>query len=423
MACTVPPSRSAVAAAASRSAHGDDTDQPDRPVVRPGALDPGDDVGETRRARWPAARRSPGRRCRPGDDRSRAPGSSRPAAAGQVDEAPPEHAARRTAGRRRASATRRSEKFQRAGRVDQLGTEPWPRLPEQNRAPRGIPAHQPSDRPGRRPAARPPPPTGRSPQRRSRRRRRSRCRSTSRVASGAAEPGAPGRRCWRRGTRTALRRRDGRELPAEQGGVERGGRPVADGAGRSSRARHAGSCAAASGLLAVRPRLRRVDSTTAGYARAAAIRAKAATSQRLAARRRDRRPAATSTARPPPLDPAQPASAERSILRRWAKAASITAKTSLPRHARRRRAAVRAARIRTSPESTLGTGQNTARGTAPARVARGVPGRLHAGHAVDLRARAARPAARPPRPAPSPARVRRLGSSASRCSTTGTAML
>ena len=42
---------------------------------------------------------------------------------------------------------------------------------------------------------------------------------------------------------------------------------------------------------------------------------------------------------------------------------------------------------RTRPESTFGTGQNTERGTAPARSAARVPGRLDARHAVDPAAR------------------------------------
>ena len=64
-------------------------------------------------------------------------------------------------------------------------------------------------------------------------------------------------------------------------------------------------------------------------------------------------------------DPAQPASAERTILRRWANAASMTANTA-------RRSAVRGSTCRsraTSAESTPGTGQKTERDTDPARRA------------------------------------------------------
>ena len=63
-------------------------------------------------------------------------------------------------------------------------------------------------------------------------------------------------------------------------------------------------------------------------------------------------------------DPAISLSVERSVLRRWAKAASTTANTSA-------RVAVVAGGSRrvqaTRPESTLGAGQNTSRPTAPAR--------------------------------------------------------
>ena len=52
-------------------------------------------------------------------------------------------------------------------------------------------------------------------------------------------------------------------------------------------------------------------------------------------------------------------------MRRWAKAASITAKTA----ARSRPAGGSGRSNATRPESTLGTGQNTERGTAPARRA------------------------------------------------------
>ncbi len=63
-------------------------------------------------------------------------------------------------------------------------------------------------------------------------------------------------------------------------------------------------------------------------------------------------------------DPAQPVNAARSVLRRWAKAASTTAKTSS-------RVAVVAGGSRrviaTRPLSTFGAGQKTLRPTAPAR--------------------------------------------------------
>ena len=85
--------------------------------------------------------------------------------------------------------------------------------------------------------------------------------------------------------------------------------------------------------------------------------------------------------------PAQPASAARSVLRRWANAASTTANTSarvaLVTGGSRRCSA-------TSPESTLGTGQNTLRPTEPARRTSRVPARLHRRHAVGPRARRGR---------------------------------
>src|SRR5215218_2140117 len=63
------------------------------------------------------------------------------------------------------------------------------------------------------------------------------------------------------------------------------------------------------------------------------------------------------------VEPAHPASAERSVLRRCAKAASVTAKV-----ASREAPGGAGWRVKeTSPESTLGTGQNTVRGTGPAR--------------------------------------------------------
>ncbi len=65
-------------------------------------------------------------------------------------------------------------------------------------------------------------------------------------------------------------------------------------------------------------------------------------------------------------DPNMPESAERSILRLWAKAASTTAKTSSLL------AVVTGGSRRvsdTNPESTFGTGQNTVGGTLPTRLA------------------------------------------------------
>ena len=92
-------------------------------------------------------------------------------------------------------------------------------------------------------------------------------------------------------------------------------------------------------------------------------RAKSSTVSRSArAAGRSRRPRSACSAASGP--PAQPASAARSALRRCAKAASITANTALrsPGGGSRRSNA-------SSPESTPGTGQNTARGTGPARRA------------------------------------------------------
>ena len=66
------------------------------------------------------------------------------------------------------------------------------------------------------------------------------------------------------------------------------------------------------------------------FSRAAAIRAKACDVEGLAASGRVDAGRRSAVARPRHAEPAQPASAERSILRRWAKAASMTANTSLP---------------------------------------------------------------------------------------------
>ncbi len=63
-------------------------------------------------------------------------------------------------------------------------------------------------------------------------------------------------------------------------------------------------------------------------------------------------------------EPARPASAARSVLRRCAKAASTQLKTAC----RPATEAGGSCRVKaTSPESTFGTGQNTERGTPPAR--------------------------------------------------------
>ena len=88
------------------------------------------------------------------------------------------------------------------------------------------------------------------------------------------------------------------------------------------------------------------------------------------ARRRATRPLAAR-----PADPAWPPSAARNVLRRWANAASTTANTARRRSAPVGQRAGHGARTRTRAESTWGTGQNTPRGTDPARRGRGVPGR------------------------------------------------
>ena len=64
-------------------------------------------------------------------------------------------------------------------------------------------------------------------------------------------------------------------------------------------------------------------------------------------------------------EPAQPASAARNVLRRWANAASMTANTAARSSAR---GAPRRSKA-TSAESTPGTGQNTDRLIEPARRA------------------------------------------------------
>ena len=69
--------------------------------------------------------------------------------------------------------------------------------------------------------------------------------------------------------------------------------------------------------------------------------------------------------------PHNPARAERSILRREAKAASTTRKTweRVTRGSRPSTWGGRRLVIRTNPESTLGTGQKTVGGTLPTRIA------------------------------------------------------
>src|SRR5204862_3030700 len=73
-------------------------------------------------------------------------------------------------------------------------------------------------------------------------------------------------------------------------------------------------------------------------------------------------PAAVSIRAAASAPPAQPVRAARNVLRRWANAASITAKTAARSSSAGGRRAVNA----TSPESTLGTGQKTLGGTRPA---------------------------------------------------------
>ena len=134
------------------------------------------------------------------------------------------------------------------------------------------------------------------------------------------------------------------------------------------------------------------------------------TRPRRAARRgpTGRRPAARSTASAAAGVPAQPASAARSVLRRWAKAASTTANTS-PAVARRRRRLARGQRDQPGVDVGHRPEHGAADRAGPAHVA--VPARLDRRDAVGPRARAGPPAGRRPRPAPSPAPVRSEGSS------------
>src|SRR5690242_10529629 len=131
------------------------------------------------------------------------------------------------------------------------------------------------------------------------------------------------------------------------------------------------------------------------------------------------RPAARSRRSASGAEPAQPDSAARSVLRRCRKAASTTANTSS------RLAAVAGGSRRvnaTSRESTFGTGQNTLRGTGPAgraaanqaSFADGVPYTRDPGGAHIRSATSAWTMTSP---------RRSDGSTASRCSSTGTATL
>src|SRR5215469_6396401 len=103
---------------------------------------------------------------------------------------------------------------------------------------------------------------------------------------------------------------------------------------------------------------------------AAAIRAKSETAS-ASPRSDGSTPAARKTTSAAAAEPAHAASAERSVLRRCENAASITANVS-SRPAVACTVAASAAECRTSdtsPESTRGTGQKTARPTDPARRA------------------------------------------------------
>ena len=160
--------------------------------------------------------------------------------------------------------------------------------------------------------------------------------------------------------------------------------------------------------------------STPGLLSASAIRAKSR--HRQAARRESagrarlrRRPRSAAAD-----DPASPASAERSILRRWAKAASTTANTC--------------SRVAVVGRARPGGGWRPAptRRWAPARTpwpAPSRPGRPRRTRPSSPTARrrssspAGRPAGRRPRPAPSPVRGDQLSKRASRCSSTGTATL
>src|ERR1700712_2738274 len=97
---------------------------------------------------------------------------------------------------------------------------------------------------------------------------------------------------------------------------------------------------------------------------ASAIRMNASTSS-ISPRRIGSTPAARSNSSDRTGDPAQPANAALNVLRRWANAASMTAKTA-------RLSPVRETSCRsmaTRAESTPGTGQKTDRETDPARLA------------------------------------------------------
>ena len=115
--------------------------------------------------------------------------------------------------------------------------------------------------------------------------------------------------------------------------------------------------------------------------RCSASRAKSATAS-VSPRADGSMPAARSACSAAAADPAQPASAARSVLRRWANAASTTAKTSLPVRRGRRRVAAHEPH---QPGVDVGHRPEHRRRHRPARVAVGVPGRLDARHAVDPR--------------------------------------
>ena len=131
-------------------------------------------------------------------------------------------------------------------------------------------------------------------------------------------------------------------------------------------------------------------------------------------------PAARSASSAAAPEPAHPASAARSVLRRWAKAASTTAKTSS------RLALVSGGRGRrtseTSPESTFGAGQKTLRPMEPARLTSQYQAAFTEGTPYTFEPGAA--ASRSATSACTMTSVRSMpGNVASMCSSTGTATL
>ena len=105
-------------------------------------------------------------------------------------------------------------------------------------------------------------------------------------------------------------------------------------------------------------------------------------------------PAARSASSAAAGEPAHPASADRNTFRRCANAASTSAKTAA------RSPGGGSCRVNASrPESTFGTGQNTARGTGPARRAAAYHASFALGTPYALLP-GPRPAAPRPRPAP-----------------------